>query len=140
MMEIKQIDRDCVDVFWDKKVKNWIQSVLKQSKGRHTLESTLRLLREGKMTMFLITVNKVITAVYIVQKVFYPAATVLGILFCGGTKVLKHLKKIESFFINYAKQNECDGLEIIGRKGWAKAIKQNSLNFKHTGYFYEMAT
>lgn len=139
MMEIKQIDRDCVDVFWDK-VKNWIQKVVVQSHGRHTLDSTYKLLKQGAMTMFLILENKKICAAYVVQKVFYPAKTVLGILFCGGSKVIKYVRDIEIFFIEYAKKLKCDDLEIIGRKGWDKVIKNNNLKFKKTGYFYEVAT
>ena len=39
------------------------------------------------------------------QKVYYPAKVVLGILFCGGSKIIKNVKPIEKFFINYAKDN-----------------------------------
>ena len=126
-MEIKKIDVECVDVFW-KKVEHWIESATKQSKGRHTLESTHKLLLSGNMEMFLVLVDKTICAVYVVQKTFYPAKSVLSILFCGGSKVIKNIKKIENFFIYYAKQKGCKALEIIGRKGWGRAIKKNNLN------------
>ena len=139
MIEIKQVDIECVDVFWDK-VKNWVHKVVVQSNGRHTLDSTYKLLKQGTMTMFLITDKKKLCAVYVVQKVYYPAKIVLGILFCGGSKVIKEVKKIEKFFLNYAKEQKCDGLEIIGRKGWDKVIKKNNLEFKRTGFFYEVVT
>jgi|TARA_Y100001951_G_C11205039_1_gene219437 hypothetical protein len=139
MIEIKQVDIECVDVFWDK-VKNWVYKVVVQSNGRHTLDSTYKLLKQGTMTMFLITDKKKLCAVYVVQKVYYPAKIVLGILFCGGSKVIKEVKKIEKFFLNYAKEQKCDGLEIIGRKGWDKVIKKNNLEFKRTGFFYEVVT
>ena len=139
MIEIKQVDIECVDVFWDK-VKNWVYKVVVQSNGRHTLDSTYKLLKQGTMTMFLITDKKKLCAVYVVQKVYYPAKIVLGILFCGGSKVIKEVKKIEKFFLNYAKEQKCDGLEIIGRKGWDKVIKKNNLQFKRTGFFYEVVT
>ena len=139
MIEIKQVDIECVDVFWDK-VKNWVYKVVVQSNGRHTLDSTYKLLKQGTMTMFLITNKKKLCAVYVVQKVYYPAKIVLGILFCGGSKVIKEVKKIENFFLNYAKEQKCDGLEIIGRKGWDKVIKKNNLEFKRTGFFYEVVT
>ena len=138
-MEIKQVDIECVDVFWDKG-KNWVYKVVVQSNGRHTLDSTYKLLKQGTMTMFLITDKKKLCAVYVVQKVYYPAKIVLGILFCGGSKVIKEVKKIEKFFLNYAKEQKCDGLEIIGRKGWDKVIKKNNLEFKRTGFFYEVVT
>ena len=139
MIEIKQVDIEGVDVFWDK-VKNWVYKVVVQSNGRHTLDSTYKLLKQGTMTMFLITDKKKLCAVYVVQKVYYPAKIVLGILFCGGSKVIKEVKKIEKFFLNYAKEQKCDGLEIIGRKGWDKVIKKNNLEFKRTGFFYEVVT
>ena len=139
MIEIKQVDIECVDVFWDK-VKNWGYNVVVQSNGRHTLDSTYKLLKQGTMTMFLITDKKKLCAVYVVQKVYYPAKIVLGILFCGGSKVIREVKKIEKFFLNYAKEQKCDGLEIIGRKGWDKVIKKNNLEFKRTGFFYEVVT
>ena len=90
--------------------------------------------------MFLIVVKRTIWAVYVVQKVFYTAKTVLCILFCGGSKVIRNIKKIENFFIYYAKKQECSSLEIIGRKGWGRAIKKNDLEFKKTGSFYEVTT
>ena len=139
MIEIKQVDIECVDVFWDK-VKNWVYKVVVQSNGRHTLDSTYKLLKQGTMTMFLITDKKKLCAVYVVQKVYYPAKIVLGILFCGGSKVIREVKKIEKFFLNYAKEQKCDGLEIIGRTGWDKVIKKNNLEFKRTGFFYEVVT
>ena len=74
------------------------------------------------------------------QTIYYPAKIVLGILFCGGSKIIKNVKQIENFFIKFAKKNNCDGLEIMGRKGWDRVIKNNNLNFKKTGFFYEMAT
>ena len=72
-------------------------------------------------------------------KVSYPAKTVLGILFCGGSMVLKNIKEIEKYFMKYAKELNCSDLEIIGRKGWGRAIRKNSLKFKQTGYFYEVS-
>jgi hypothetical protein len=137
MLQIKKVDIECVDVFWDK-VKYWIQKVVVQSNGRHTLDSTYKSLKEGAMQMFLILENEKLCAAYVVQKVFYPAKVVLGILFCGGSKVIKNVKQIESFFINYAKKENCQGLEIVGRKGWDKIVNENDLKFKKTGYFYEV--
>jgi len=106
---------------------------------RAGIQSTYELLKSGSMTMFLIYTQKVLSAVYVVQKVYYPAKTVLGILFCGGSMILKNIKKIEEYFMKYARELNCSNLEIIGRKGWGRAIRKNSLKFKQTGYFYEVS-
>ena len=138
-MKIQQVNRESVDVFWEK-VKDWVDTAVQQSKGRHTLNTTYSFLKTGQMTMFLVYIKEKLCAVYVVQKVIYPAKNVLGILFCGGSEVIKNIKTIEEFFVKYAKQEECSNLEIIGRKGWGKAIKDNNLKFRQTGFFYEMAT
>ena len=48
-MQITQVDKESVDVYWDK-VKNWIHKVVKQSHGRHSLFTTYELLKKGTMT------------------------------------------------------------------------------------------
>ena len=53
MMQIRQVDKESVDVYWDK-VKNWIHKVVKQSHGRHSLFTTYELLKKGTITMFLV--------------------------------------------------------------------------------------
>tara|TARA_S200002703_G_scaffold154735_1_gene158029 strand:- start:99 stop:515 length:417 start_codon:yes stop_codon:yes gene_type:complete len=138
-MEIRQVNSDCVDVFWNN-VKNWIKRATDQSNGRHNLETTYEFLKKGNMDMFLIFDNNKLKAVYVTQKTIYPAKKVLSILFCGGSAVIKNVKKIERYFLNYAKKLNCSDLEIIGRRGWEKVIKNNKLKFKHTGSFYEVAT
>jgi hypothetical protein len=139
MITIKQVDVECIDVFWDD-VRDWIQKAADQSNGRHTIISTYRLLKENKMTLFVVLKNQILKAAYVVQRVVYPNLNTLCILFCGGSEILKNMKQLETFFCQYAKENNCARLEIIGRKGWIKAIKKDKLKLQHTGYFYEMVT
>ena len=138
-MEIQQVSKERVDVFWET-VKYWIQSATDQSKGRHTLKTTYDLLQKDLMQMFLIIEDKVIKAVYVTQITQYPAMNVLSVLFCGGSAVIKNVKQIENYFVKFAQTANCKALEIIGRKGWDKVIKNKKLNFKNTGIYYEMAT
>ena len=62
MMQIRQVDKESVDVYWDK-VKNWIHKVVKQSHGRHSLFTTYELLKKGTMTMFLVEEKNKLCAV-----------------------------------------------------------------------------
>ena len=137
-MEIKQISQECIDIFWTPQVKGWIQKVVEQTGGRHTLQTTYRLLKEGVMTMFLIIHGKKISGVVVTQVMQYPAKKTLAFLFIGGEKIVKHLKKVENFFIEYARKKQLDTIECFGRKGWIKVLKQQKQKMKLTGYAYEI--
>jgi len=137
-MEVKQISQECVDIFWTSEVKGWIQKVVEQTGGRHTLQTTYRLLKEGVMTMFLIFHNSKVSAVVVTQVMIYPAKKTLAFLFIGGNKVVNYLKNIEKFFIQYAKSINIDLIECYGRKGWIKVLKQQKQKMKLTGYAYEI--
>jgi len=137
-MEVKQISQECVDIFWTSEVKGWIQKVVEQTGGRHTLQTTYRLLKEGVMTMFLIFHNSKVSAVVVTQVMIYPAKKTLAFLFIAGNKVVNYLKNIEKFFIQYAKSINIDLIECYGRKGWIKVLKQQKQKMKLTGYAYEI--
>ena len=124
-MEIKKIDVECVDVFWDK-VEHWIESATKKSRGRHTLESTRKLLLSGNMEMFLVLVNKAICAVYVVKKTFYPAKSVLSILFCGGSKVIRNIKKIENYDFS---NDQSEGHKLL-YKDFSKELINKNYSYK----------
>ena len=111
------------------------------SNGRHTLETTYNNLKKGVMRLYAVYVKDKIKSFFVTQIVLYPAKTVYGIIFCGGTHVINNIKKIESFFRTEAMTNGCRGLEIIGRNGWSKIIKNTpSLEFEPKGVYYEMDT
>lgn len=138
-MKIKKIDPQFVNAYWPF-VEDWIEETVKLSNGRHTAKTVNTCVKQGSMEMFLIKEEDNIKAVYVTQHLYYPATECLLILICGGSKVIKHVKEIQDFFIDLAKQKNCSHLELLGRKGWEKVIHDNDLNFKLTGYFYEMAT
>ncbi len=92
------------------------------------------------MTLFVVFKKEILKAAIVVQRVVYPNLNTLCMLFCGGSELLKNMKQIQTFFCDHAKENNCARLEIIGRKGWIKAIKKDKLKLQHTGYFYEMVT
>lgn len=136
-MEIKQISQECIDIFWTPQVKGWIQKVVEQTGGRHTLQTTYRLLKEGVMTMFLVLHGKKISGVIVTQVMQYPAKKTLAFLFIGGEKIIGQLKKVEDYFKKYAKSKNLDTVECCGRKGWLRVSKQQKQTMKITGYAYE---
>tara|TARA_R100000988_G_scaffold103496_2_gene83073 strand:- start:1150 stop:1563 length:414 start_codon:yes stop_codon:yes gene_type:complete len=137
MIQILSLD---ADVYWgEASVK--IKDAIDLSNGRHTLETTLEKIKSGQMKLWGVVYGDILLSVFVTQRTLYPNKQVLSILFCGGKSVIRYIKKIESFFKNEAVVSGCKGVEIIGRKGWAKVIKKNkNLKFEDKGIFYEMDT
>jgi len=135
MMNIIKVD---VAEHWQK-ASVMLKDAIDLSNGRHTIESTYDNLVKGAMRLYAVYVKKIITSYFVTQIVIYPAKAVLGIIFCGGSQVIRYIKEIEIFFKNEAMINGCKGCEIIGRNGWSKVIDNiPSLNFQAKGVFYEM--
>ena len=126
-----------IDFYWDE-VSVRIKDAIELSNGRHTLETTFNCIKSKQMKLWGVVYGDILLSVFVTQETIYPNKKVLSILFCGGEAVIKYIKDIETFF-KKAIENGCKGLEIIGRKGWAKVIKQqNDLEFEEKGIFYEM--
>ena len=129
-----------VDEHWTQASK-LLKDAIELSNGRHTLESTYNNLVKGVMRLYAVYIKDKIKSFFVTQIVLYPAKTIYGIIFCGGTHVINNIKKIESFFKTEAMTNGCKGVEIIGRNGWSKIIKSTpSLEFEPKGVYYEMDT
>tara|TARA_Y100000361_G_C11053588_1_gene286634 strand:+ start:111 stop:524 length:414 start_codon:yes stop_codon:yes gene_type:complete len=135
MMNIIPLD---VDIYWDEASVR-IKEAIELSNGRHTLETTFNCIKSKQMSLWGVIYGDILLSVFVTQVTIYPNKKVLSILFCGGEAVIKYIKEIETFFKKQAITNGCKGLEIIGRKGWSKIIKnKKNLEFEDKGIFYEM--
>jgi len=54
---------------------------------------------------------------------FYPHHKVCRIITLGGSKLSEWYKDSIAFVEDYAKREECDYMEVFGRRGWVKIMK-----------------
>jgi len=55
----------------------------------------------------------------------YPAKKMLRLCFCGGEALDAWSPEMHQAFVDFAKANECDGIEIVGRQGWPRHLKNH---------------
>ena len=135
MIDIKALD---VDSCWSD-ASEVLKDAIDMSNGRHTIETTYEGCKLGTMSLYGVFYGDAILSYFVTTQVIYPNKKILGIIFCGGDRVIKFIKEIEHFFKLEAIKENCKGLEIIGRKGWDRIIKNTpNLEFKAKGIFYEM--
>ncbi len=89
-----------------------------------------KLLREGTFLLWIITDdnNAIVTAMTLMfQK--YPRDTSLRIVTCGGEKMKEWLNEFLEKIEVFAKDRGCSYIDIDGRSGWSKVLKDYKVEY-----------
>ena len=79
-------------------------------------------LQDNRFQLF-ISWNNGIESAVITEIAEYPKAKVLRYVLAGGTNLENWLEEIQEVIEKFAKKNHCTQLEVAGRKGWLKKLK-----------------
>jgi hypothetical protein len=106
----------------NKLLENWkrcgkyIQDALQYAGGTHTIDDVYHAVASGKAQFHPLEKSAIITEI-----VDYPQRAVCRIWLAGGE--LDELMQAEKSIAVWAKSVGCDGMEIVGRKGWQRQLK-----------------
>ena len=62
-------------------------------------------------------------AAFVTREAHYPCRKMLTIDICGGSDMAGWVSEADRVFRAYARDAGLDGIEIYGRAGWARALK-----------------
>lgn len=94
----------------------WISDALEYSGGTHSIDDVYLACAVGEAQLHPLEKSCIITEV-----VDYPSLTVCRIWLAGGD--LDELVEAEKSIAVWAKAQGCDAMEINGRKGWQRQLK-----------------
>lgn len=100
----------------------FIEAALDHANGTHSMADVLKLITEGEAKFWPFEDAAIVTEI-----VRYPQRTNLRFWLAGGK--LETLLEAEPKVVEWSKQWGCKGVEIIGRRGWNRALngyKSNS--------------
>ena len=124
-MKVIPVEPIGVEIFWDN-IKPLVKKAVTYSGGRHTVNSTKYLLKQGMMDLFIVFKTiKDIEAIIVTQKSVYPAKTMMTVVLCGGKNMNKWAGEGIKTIMEHAKQNDCTGVEVMGRPGWRKIFNKH---------------
>ena len=106
-----------------KRCEPFISAALEFANNTHSLGDVLRLIAEGEAQFWPFDDAAIVTEI-----VKYPQRTILRFWLAGGK--LETLLAAEPEIVKWSKQWGCDGVEIIGRRGWHRVLngyKSNSV-------------
>jgi hypothetical protein len=98
------------------KNRKYIADALEYSGGTHSIEDVYQACAVGEAQLHPLEKSCIITEV-----VDYPSLTVCRIWLAGGD--LDELVEAEKSIAVWAKAQGCDAMEINGRKGWQRQLK-----------------
>jgi hypothetical protein len=100
---------------WQRCLK-WVTDALEYSGGTHSIDDVYQACAIGEAQLHPLEKSCIITEV-----VDYPSLTVCRIWLAGGD--LDELVEAEKSIAVWAKAQGCDAMEINGRKGWQRQLK-----------------
>lgn len=93
-----------------------IEAALAYSGDTHSLLHVVDAIKDGSAQFFPLENSVIVTEI-----VDYPKRAVCRIWLAGGE--MDELIKAEKSIVEWARSHGCDGMEIIGRKGWERQLK-----------------
>ncbi len=115
MLPISSLDKDKLKKKFEENRK-YIADALEYSGGTHSIDDVYQACTVGEAQLHPLEKSCIITEV-----VDYPSLTVCRIWLAGGE--LDELVEAEKFIAVWAKAQGCDAMEINGRKGWQRQLK-----------------
>ena len=107
-------------------VSEWLKQVYEVSGKRLSYVDCLKEIIEHRMQLW--TVNDPPVACVVTEIVSYPQAKFCRVFFAAGTGTDWARPVIEQLE-EWSKPLGCEGIEIVGRKGWAKLLPEFEVSY-----------
>ena len=115
---IIQVPKEDLHIIW-----NEIEPLIKKALDDcYTTDDILKGLVFEKFQLFISWENKVESAV-VTEVAQYPQKKILRYFLAGGNNINNWLESIQEKIEKFAKLNNCNSIEVAGRKGWARKLK-----------------
>jgi hypothetical protein len=125
-----------IDTVW-KEVLPLVERAVGYSYGKFKSEDVYQALKEKEMQLWLMMDNSGLKACVITQVHIYPQTKVMMFVFAAGEDCKGWVHFIEDYK-KFAKEQDCDSIEIYGRRGWGKAMKHLGIQEIHTVFKFDI--
>jgi hypothetical protein len=105
--------------------REWIQSALDKGLNTHSFVDVVDGVMSGHMQLWSGENGCAVT-----ELVVYPNKKVLHVFLAGGK--LEQITDMHADAVKWAKAQGCEGMTIVGRKGWKKVLGNEGWEEQHT--------
>jgi len=102
--------------------KEYLKPSISMNRGAFTDKDLYKLIQDRDMQLWGVHDGD-LKAVFITQIVEYIRMKRLRLVLIGGHEIEEWLDMVSECMDKFAKENNCSGIELWGRKGWIKRLK-----------------
>lgn len=102
-----------------------LQPAIEYSGGRIDMRSVFEWLTDGRYLLWVAYQDVArIKAAFVTRVATYPRRKILAVDLAGGSNLNGWLEEVDKTFRAFSRQSGLSGVELYGRPGWARALRQ----------------
>mgnify|MGYP003148467084 FL=1 len=123
---IEGIKGESVETWWSL-VEEYLNAALKHGLGEYST-SDIKSACISKDMQLWVKIDKEVQGAFVTKISKYPQKNILCVLLLGGKNFLEWRDEADALLNAFGKENNCEYVELFGRKGWGKMLKD--INYK----------
>ena len=112
---------------WWPLVEEYLNTALKYSLGEYSIDDIKNLCISKDMQLW-VKFDKKVQGAFVTKINKYPQKNLLLVILLGGDKFQEWRDEADALLNAFGKENNCEYVELFGRKGWGKLLKD--INYK----------
>ena len=118
---IEGIKGESVEAWWPL-VEEYLNAALKHGLGEYST-SDIKSACISKNMQLWVKIDKEVQGAFVTKISKYPQKNILCVLLLGGKKFITWRDEADALLNAFGKENNCEYVELFGRKGWGKMLK-----------------
>ena len=107
---------------WGSLVEEYLNTALKYSLGEYSIDDIKNLCVSKDMQLW-VKFDKEVQGAFVTKINKYPQKNLLLVILLGGDKSQEWRDEADALLNAFGKQHNCEYVELFGRKGWGKMLK-----------------
>ena len=124
---IEGIRSENIDGWWYL-VEEYLNAALKHGLGEYSIEDIKKSCKARDMQLWVNFDKEGVQGAFVTKISQYPQKNILCVLLLGGNEFMKWRDEADALLNAFGKEKNCEYVELFGRKGWGKILKD--INYK----------
>jgi hypothetical protein len=118
---IEGIKGESVEAWWPL-VEEYLNTALEYSLGEYSITDIKNACISKNMQLW-VKLEKEIKGAFVTKIAKYPQKNLLIVILLGGNEFQEWRDEADALLNAFGKENNCEYVELFGRKGWGKMLK-----------------